>query len=128
MAGILSFEKPEKLRPTEEHNEMFSSDSGIPGTYVSNMSEEDELKWKAKHIKGSDERIEIRKTLECGTNIVIKVHKRCLTQDEYDTAPYSKKHKDIVMSVNGKMDMTNTEYLQMLSAIYEAQEILEIKI
>ena len=59
--GLLSFDKPKKVRSAEEHNKMFSSDSGIAGTYVPNMSKEDQLKWKAKHIKGDDERIEIRK-------------------------------------------------------------------
>ena len=61
--GLLSFDKPKKIRSTEEHNKMFSSDSGISGTYVPNMSKEDQLKWKAKHIKGDDERVEIRKEL-----------------------------------------------------------------
>ena len=57
---ILSFKKPKKTLSTEEHNENYSSDCGIAGTYVSNMSKEDKQRFKAKHIKGADERVEIR--------------------------------------------------------------------
>ena len=60
---ILSFETPKKLRSAEKHNEMYQSNAGVNGTYVPNMSKEDMNLWKAKHIKGSDERVEIRKLL-----------------------------------------------------------------
>jgi hypothetical protein len=72
--SILSFEQPKKLRPQEEHNKMYSSEAKAANSYVPNMSIEDENKWKAKHIKGENERIEIRKTLH-GVNLVIVVRK-----------------------------------------------------
>lgn len=75
MNKLLCFDKPKKIRNTKEHNEMYSSDSGVAGTYVPNMSEEDKNKWKAKHIKGEDERIEIRKTIN-GVQLLIVVYKR----------------------------------------------------
>ena len=50
MEKLLCFDKPKKVRSTEEHNKTYMSDSGIAGTYVPNMSEEDKNKWKAKHI------------------------------------------------------------------------------
>jgi molecular chaperone DnaK (HSP70) len=59
--AILTFEKPKKVRSTEEHNDMYSSDCGVEGTYVPNMSDEDNEKWKAKYISGEYPRIEIRK-------------------------------------------------------------------
>jgi hypothetical protein len=62
--GLLCWDKPKKKRPTKAHNEKFQSDSGVDGTYVPNMSEDDKLKWKAKKIGGKDPRIEIRKTTE----------------------------------------------------------------
>jgi hypothetical protein len=71
---LLSFEQPKKIRPTKEHNEMYSSDSGVAGTYVPNMSDEDRKRWKGKHIKGEDERIEIRKSLS-GVQLLIVVYK-----------------------------------------------------
>ncbi len=61
-SGLLCWDKPEKVRSTKEHNDMFVSDGAPPGTYVPNMSDEDKLKWKAKKIGGKDPRVEIRKT------------------------------------------------------------------
>jgi hypothetical protein len=60
--GILNWNVPKKKRPTKEHNEMHSSDCGVPGTFVPNMDEETKLAWKAKKIGGKRPRIEIRKT------------------------------------------------------------------
>jgi len=125
MKNILSFDKPKKVLTTEKHNERYSSDSGIAGTYVPNMSKDDMLKWKAKYIKGDDERIEIRKTIE-GIQLLIVVYKKAHPvkwnynkQDEW-----RKRHQDINISMNGKLDMTSDEYWDMLEAINEAIEIL----
>jgi len=60
---ILSLDKPQKLLPSKEHSDYYSSDTGIPGTYVPNMSDEDRMKWKARKISGGDPRVEIRKTV-----------------------------------------------------------------
>lgn len=49
---LLDFNKPKKVRSTASHNEMFSSDSGVAGTYVANMSEEDKNRWKGKYVNG----------------------------------------------------------------------------
>ena len=81
---ILNFDKPKKVRSTEEHNEEFQSDSRIPGTFVPNMSKKDMNKWKAKHIKGEDERIEIRKTLD--SQLLVIVYKN-IYQPEYPKFP-----------------------------------------
>lgn len=48
--AILDFSKPEKIRSTADHNKRYTSDSGVDGTYVPNMSEADMHKWKAKYI------------------------------------------------------------------------------
>ncbi len=63
MKTILSFDKPKKLRSTEDHNASCTSDSGVDGTYVPNMSREDMERWKGKKIGGADPRVEIRKTV-----------------------------------------------------------------
>ena len=60
--SLLCWDKPEQKRPTTEHNDKFQSDSGVDGTFVPNMSEEDMDKWKAKKVGGTDPRVEIRKT------------------------------------------------------------------
>jgi hypothetical protein len=61
--SVLSWDKPKKARSTAEHNARNSSDTGVDGTYVPNMSEKDRLRWKAKLVTGQDPRIEIRKTV-----------------------------------------------------------------
>jgi hypothetical protein len=144
--SILSFDKPKKISSTEEHNKKFSSDSGIAGTYVPNMSEDDKLKWKAKHITGEDERIEIRKTFE-GVQILIIVYKKEYHPSkpvfpEYDgggkdfyweqanifyhadCARYDKRHENIRISMNGKLNLTWSNLSDMNEAIEEAYEIL----
>ncbi len=125
MKNVLDFEKPKKVRTTEEHNEMFSSDSGVAGTYVPNMSKEDMNKWKAKHITGEEERVEIRKTIE-GVQLVIIVYKKARPvkwnykkQDEWN-----KRHQDVRMSMNGKLDLTWDDFWDMQEAVKEALEIM----
>ena len=125
MDNILSFEVPKKVRSTQTHNETFQSDSGIAGTYVQNMTEDDKLKWKAKHIKGKDERIEIRKTIE-GVQLFIVVYKNP-NPVEYsynNRDAWHKRHQDIQMSMNGKLDMTYDNFFDMGAALREAIEIL----
>jgi hypothetical protein len=124
MTKILSFEKPKKVRSTEKHNEMFSSDSGVAGTYVPNMSEEDELKWKAKHIKGDDERVEIRKTID-GAQLLIVVYAKArpVKYNWNHIDEWRKRHENVSISMNGKLSMTLVEYDEMKRAIDEAFEI-----
>jgi hypothetical protein len=61
--GLISFEKPPKLRSSKEHGRMHFSDCGIDGTYVPNMSDEDRARWKGR-ITGTRKgrpQVEIRK-------------------------------------------------------------------
>lgn len=121
--NILNFDKTKKVRSTEKHNEMFQSDSGIAGTYVSNMTKEDMESWKAKHIKGDDERIEIRKTIS-GVQLLIVVYKKSIKTISNNWRDKQKDHNDVRISMNGKLDMTYDEYYDMYEAIREATEIL----
>jgi len=60
--GLIYWEKPKKLRSTEKHNATYSSDSGVAGTYVPNMSEKDRKKWKGKITQTTTSpQVEIRK-------------------------------------------------------------------
>jgi hypothetical protein len=118
---------------------MFQSDAGINGTYVPNMSKEDMNLWKAKHIKGDDERIEIRKTIE-GVQLLIVVYKKeyqpkypkypdtnnptAYAKYKLKMAEWQKRHQNIKMSMNGKLDMTYVDCLDMTDAIKEAIQIL----
>lgn len=116
---VLSFKTAKKIKSSEEHNKYYSYDSGIPGTYVPNMSEEDKLKFKAKHIKGSDERIEIRVSL--WSNVVITVFKN---PKNGNNIPSDKKHEIIKISANGQIHMSLDDYNNLQTAISEAKEIL----
>ena len=125
--GILSFEKPKKLRKTEEHNKMYQSDSGIAGTYAPNMSKEDQNLWKAKHIKGDDERIEIRKSIG-GAQMLIVVYKKIrYVPWNIDSTEWNKNHNNVRISMNGKVDMLFHEYDHMVQAIIEAKGIFLLK-
>jgi hypothetical protein len=125
MESILSFEKPKKVRDTETHNKTYQSDSGVAGTYVQNMSKEDMNKWKAKHIKGDDERIEIRKTIE-GVQLLVVVYKKenPVKWDANNRQAWYKRHNNIHMSMNGKLDMTWDNWWDLQEAVKEALEIL----
>lgn len=61
--GILYWDKVKKALPTAEHNARNSSDCGVPGTFVPNMSEKDRYRWKATVIRGKNPRVEIRKAV-----------------------------------------------------------------
>ena len=116
--GILDFDKPKKLRSTKEHNEMYQSDSGVAGTYMPNMSEEDNNKWKGKHIKGADERIEIRKNLD--SQLLIIVYKRA---DSYGNFwPHNMK-----MSMNGPCRFNFKEWEELKQAVEEARDKLKLE-
>ena len=117
---LLDFNKPNKLQPTKDHNQDNMSDSGIDGTYVPNMSHADRLKWKAKHIKGKDERIEIR-TEEPGVNLLVIVYKK--PRFHYQNKYHEQTHQ-IRMSMNGTSVWTMNQWKDLETAVQEAKEIL----
>lgn len=123
--GLINFEKPKKVLSTEDHNKQYSSDSGVNGTYVPNMSKEDRYKWKGKHIKGNNERVEVRKTFH-GCNVLIIVYK--LTSYIFEPNKYNRNPPtfDIHISTNGAIKMTLSEYDELTKIIDECKEILSI--
>lgn len=108
--SVLSFEKPAKLRSSSEHADKYQSDSGVPGTYVPNMSDEDKRRWKGKVCGGSDPRVEIRKTFEGpGT------YAQCLVVV---------RKGGVVMSLNGKATMSDKDFSDLSIAVKEAKAAL----
>lgn len=95
--------KPKKIRSTEAHNAKYSADCAPPGTYVPNMSREDNQSWKAKKIGGFDQRVEIR--FATTAQVVLIVTK-----------------KSIQFSSNGKALISIGK---LLSAIEEARACLD---
>jgi hypothetical protein len=120
--SILSFEKPKQVMTQEKRVEKYSSDCGIPGTYVPNMSDEDMNKWKAKHINGKDERVEIKKNFG-GTQVVIVLYKYCQKGDWHNNVAH---HDNIQISANSKIHMTLDLWNEFKQAIDEAREILSV--
>lgn len=124
---ILDFNKAKKIMSEKERVEKYTSDGGVPGTYVPNMSNEDMQKWKGKYIKGKDERVEIRKTIS-GTQIVVIVYK----DQRYDEKKHiasdetymSLVHKNVHISANGKIMLSFEEYQELQQVIEEAISIL----
>ena len=81
----------------------------------------DKTKLWAKHIRGADERIEIR-TSQFGAETVIIVYKhRKLTHDSY--MAYGD-HWDVRISTNGKMHFSFNDWQLLNQAVEEARVIL----
>jgi hypothetical protein len=128
---ILSFDKPKKVRSADEHNAMHSSDSGVDGTYVPNMSAADMKKWKAKRIGGDDPRIEIRKTISGKDPSLAK---RNANRGYYGSSGNVSAQvliivrKDrVVMSTNGRIAFDAKTWLEFIEAVNEAATMLQEK-
>lgn len=74
--SILRWDKPKKVMTVQQWSEHYGFDGGPIGGYSPNMSEADQLSWKAK-ITGKKlgfPQVEIRKTTERGSQVVIIVN------------------------------------------------------
>lgn len=118
---ILDFDKPKKLTDSKTHNQTYQSDSGVAGTYVPNMSDDDNKKFKAKRVGGVDERIEIRVSLS-GVQMVVKVFK----EENNKPQEYWKRHKIVQMSMNGKLNLSLEDWENVTQAIEEAKSLLRL--
>lgn len=118
--SILSFEKPAKARDSKTHAEKYSSSANIAGTYVPNMSKADMQKWKAKHIRGKDERVEIRKSIN-GVQLVVIVYKN---RRDGDWNAGISHHENVQISANGKIQLSFAGWQEMMQAVEEAKAVL----
>ena len=112
---IINWDKPKKLRSTEKHNNMCSSDCGVPGTYVPNMSYEDRESWKGKHINKTknNERIELRKTFSrCGSYAQVLI--------------VLEKEGTVSISSNGKIAMTFDDWDEVNAVVKEALDLINV--
>jgi hypothetical protein len=112
--SFVNWDKPKKVHSTKEHNKMNSSDSGVAGTYVPNMSEENAYDWKGKIINRGKEnvRAELRKTFS--------------GDGHYAQVLIVINNEGLKMSANGSIQMTHIEHNQMNSAINEAKMLIRI--
>lgn len=129
MAGrpwILSFGKPKKVMSSEEYAKSAASDTGIPGTYTGNMSEDSKLAWKAKIVgsRSGNHQIEIR-TTEPKANLVIVVNGRMRT--EIPAKKWVKAHyatpSEVKLSANGPTYYTTALWDRLAQAVDEARVV-----
>jgi hypothetical protein len=115
--GLLCFDKPKKAHSTEDHNIACSSDCGIPGTYVPNMSRKDLAKWKGKVVgtRRGKPQVEIRKD---GFVIVVGLK-------GYKYKYYDPDNLNIHIASAGPIQMTFKDWEEWNQVIEEAKEILE---
>ena len=96
----------ERVMSTEEWKGL-SADGAPPGVYTPNMRREDMKKWKAKHVRGKDPRVEIRVTVGRCVQVLIVV-----------------RGNEVKMSMNGTAEFTNDQIRELDQAIREAQTVL----
>jgi hypothetical protein len=119
---MLNFDKPKKLRSTEEHNREYRSEARAAGTYVPNMSQKDREDWKAKKIGGNDPRIEIRKTVK-GNDPTLKTWEGKLNKQDNCYAQLLaivRPNGSVVMSANGRMAFDSKTWDDLHNAVKEA--------
>lgn len=124
--GLISFNKPEKLRTQDEHNDKYSSELSYGvGTYVSNMSDNDIHKWKGKiKYKNTDHpQIEIRKdsfvTVVAYNGYNYKSYKR--DPDRWGRTTVG---TNIHIGAAGPIQMSFDEWDKWRQVVEEAKEIL----
>jgi len=124
--GYINWEKPKKVRTTEEHNKTFSSDCEADGTYVPNMSKEDARMWKGKHInKGKrNARVELRKTFDqCDSYAQVLI---VVPKEGFNPEKTLSHNGNIRISTNGKIEMTFADMRIMNNVIEEARLMIAI--
>jgi hypothetical protein len=122
--GLLCFDKPKKAHSTEDHNIACSSDCGIPGTYVPNMSREDRAEWKGKIVgkKKGCPQVEIRKD-----SFVTVIGLNGYNYKWYRVGDKSSDTSGLNIHVAsaGPIQMTFKDWEEWNQVIEEAKEILE---
>jgi hypothetical protein len=120
--SLLMWDKPEKIMTTEEWRAI-SADSAPPGVYVSNMSHDDRLRWKAKKIGGGDPRVEIRKTVIPPPAGPI-VNGRRNRRGSYAQMLVIVRPDGVTMSMNATAEFPHAEFTELIVAVTEARAAL----
>lgn len=131
--SLISWNKPKKIRSTEEHNQTYLSDSGVEGTYVPNMPKADRWSWKGKLVgqKTKYPQVELRRG---GIVIVISLHG--YKYKHYNTRhgemngndTWSKLNEDTAptfhLSSSGPIQFTWEQFDLMNNVVEEAKQFL----
>jgi hypothetical protein len=118
---VLFWDKPRRIMTEERRRDTFSSDSGVPGTYVPNMSDTDVKRWKAKLVghKAGHPQVEIRKDQ---TVIVVSLGGG-YKYKHYE--PDKTKGINLHIASSGPLQWTWKDLENLGLAIEEAKEVLE---
>ena len=112
--SILYWDKPSKVMSNEQWRSIVA-DCAPPGVYTPNMSQKDELRWKAKFTgerkAAEDKCVEIRKTTDNGVQMLIRVY-----------------HDSVNFSLNGTAELSSAQFEEMQQAVAEAKIFLKEKI
>ena len=121
--GVLFWGTPKKARPQAEHNQTSFND-GPPGAYIPNMSDENRQRWKAKKIGGKHPRVEIRKTVMQGVQMLIIVSESGQGFPRNSEKPERNKGVNVSISMNGPAKMDFRDFYKMHLAVEEARAAL----
>lgn len=113
---ILNWAKPDKIMTTEERSKI-SADGAPPGVYVSNISNKDLVKWKAK-ITGQKK---ARPQVEIRRNYMVLI---VSLGEGYNYKGRGKAGVNVHLSTSGAQLFTFEEFNQMNKAVQEARNML----
>ncbi len=132
--GLLCWERPDKQwAAQEEYEEANSSSAEAAGTYVPNMSDEDNAKWKAKLVgqKTGPLRVEIRRYLG-EAQVVVVVSEETQGALGYwfrESLKYDPNRKprmvNVSLSANGKVAISFEDWAELQIVIAEARAYLK---
>jgi len=118
--GTIMWDKPKKIMTEKIRRERFQSDSGIPGTYVPNMTNDDIKRWKGKIVgKTTDSpQVEIRKDsfviiVSLGGGYKYKYYNRDGT-----------KGINLHIGASGPIQLNFKEWDEMKKIVNEARQVL----
>jgi len=123
---VLSFAKPDRVKSVEDWKSI-SADGAPPGVYTSNMSDADRRLWKAKvtGIRSGHHAIEVRSEAS-GSNVLVIVSG---ANPEPLPSGWVRTPSDphmIKMSANGPMYFTAEQWVNLLTAVQEARQVLAL--
>jgi hypothetical protein len=136
--SVLMWEKPKPIMSKEERAS-YQADGAPPGTWMPNMSREDEMRWKAKFVGKTTgfPQVELRRN-----GMVVILSKRGYKYQRYDCrqtpenlADYAEKKKQykwddeldnvVHIASSGSQAMNMQEYQDFTNALKEGWEALE---
>jgi hypothetical protein len=124
MNKLLMWDKPQKAQGVADWKNSYGFDSGPPGGYVPNMSDQDASRWRAKLVGKTtpSPQVEIRRTMGSQVLLIVSLG------GGYAYKGYKREHTqgvNVHFSANGPLQMTFDELAELHQVVAEAREYLE---